>query len=585
MKDRHGEVIYIGKAKRLRNRVSSYFRENADHQPKVAKMVETAWDFDVIVTDSELEALVLECSLIKQHSPKYNILLKDDKGFCYVRVSNEQYPRISASLQKYNDGARYIGPYIGSYGVRRLVETANTAFRLPLCHKKFPECFGKQRPCLNAHLGLCMALCSGRISRADYLSAVDGALELITKGTDHVLAQLREKMLAASQATEYESAARYRDSIAAIERINEKQKVAGATTHSDCDAFAFAGSDTRVCAVVLKYRDGAISDKDEQIITDTADIGEARDEFCSHYYIDKEIPREILVDADFDSRAALEQMLAERRGRAVNVSIPQKGEPLAIVNMAHTNAVDALKRTLGRVRRETAANAELANLLALPQPPHIVEAYDISNYGDDAVAGMVVFADGLPRRSDYRRFKIKTVEGTDDYAAMQEVLQRRVARYDSTDAKGSFARKPDLILLDGGRGHLSAALAVLRAGTFADVPVFGMVKDDKHRTRAIVGEGGELSVAMHKNAFYYVATIQNEVHRYSLDYRRSSHSAGSFRSSLTKIDGVGETYARELIKHFKTVRAVSEASVEQLQQVAHMSERTARNIYDYFHTT
>lgn len=584
MRDKSGEVIYVGKAKRLRIRVSGYFRNGADHQPKVEKMVENAFDFDVIVTDSEFEALVLECSQIKQHMPRYNILLKDDKGFCYIEITKEDYPRINFAFKQDGD-SRYIGPYMSSFGAKQLIETANTAFGLPTCNIRFPENIGKTRPCLNAHIGLCCAVCSGRVSKEEYNDRVEGAVALITKGADAVIEKLRAEMLLASEATEYEKAARYRDSIAAIERNNDRQKVVSKSSYEKTDAFAFAANESCVCAVVLKYRNGNLTDKDEKIITDTIDIAEARDEFLSHYYIESnDIPKRILTDEAFESRELLERYLSEKENQKITIEVPQKSDAAAIVNMAYTNAADSLKRRFSRRTHEQASLAELANLLGLSEAPEIIEAYDISNYGDSAVAGMVVFANGKPRRGDYRRFKIKTVDGTDDYAAMREVILRRIARFDDWHTGGSFARKPSIILLDGGRGHLSTVLSAIKGTSFEDVPVFGMVKDDKHRTRGIVANGGELNIGMHKNAFRFVASIQEEVHRFSVAYRRESHSRLTIRSALIKINGVGDVTAKLLLQQFKTLEAIKKASYDEIAAVKGVSEKTARSIYEYFNS-
>lgn len=582
MKDRAGEVIYVGKAKRLRIRVSGYFREGADHQPKVEKMVENAFDFDVIVTDSEFEALVLECSLIKRHMPKYNILLKDDKGFCYIEITKEEYPRINCVFRPAGH-ARYIGPFMSAFGVRQLIETANGAFGLPTCQLRLPEDIGKTRPCLNAHIGLCCAPCSGRVSHEEYMERLEGAVVLITKGADAVIGNLRQKMLLASEGMEYEKAARYRDSIVAIERMNNRQKVVARSAQEKTDAFAFAANESCVCAVVLKYRNGNLIDKDERIIQDTTDIAAAREEVLTHYYIDaQDLPKRILVDDDFESRSLLEQYIEQKLGQKVAVEVAKRADSAAIIQMAYTNASDSLRRRFSRRTREQTDLAELAGLLGLPEPPAIIESYDISNYGAEAVAGMVVFANGKPRKSDYRRFQIKTVDGPDDYAAMREVLLRRIARYDDCMTGGSFARKPSLILLDGGKGHLSVILEAVAGTSFADVPVFGLVKDDKHRTRGIVGPGGELSMSMHRGAYRFVSAIQEEVHRYSIDYSRRVHSRNATRSSLLRISGVGEATAKRLLTRFKTVDAISKAGIEELSECG-ISEKTARSIYSYFH--
>ncbi len=583
MRDKKHEIIYIGKAKKLRNRVSSYFREGADHQPKVAKMVSLVDDFDVIITDSEYEALVLECSLIKQHSPKYNILLKDDKGFCYIRVSNERYARITAELQKKEDGARYLGPYYSSFALKRMVETANIAFGLPTCNRRFPQDFGKERPCLNAHIGRCRAVCTGKLPETEYNAAVRDALTLLTKGTKAILAQLSQEMNKASEALEFERAARLRDSIAAIRKQEDGQKIIKTAGDGEMDVFSFAGDERNICAAVLKFRDGKLCDKDERVLYDTTSLDEVREEFISHYYINgADVPRRVLCDSAFESMDDLARMLSEQRGHNITVSVPVRGDKHALVAMAYNNAADRLKRIAGRKNKSEAALAELANLLGLEKPPKRMEAFDISNYGDEAVAGMVVFVDGEPKKTDYRRFIIYSVAGVDDYASMQEALSRRARRYE-TGSPG-FHNKPDILLIDGGRGHLSAALEVLSQTGLRDVPAFGMVKDDKHRTRGIVSKDGELNVAMHKSAFALISKIQDETHRFTVDYQRKRHSRLSMRSALIQIEGIGETRAKLILQHFGTIDAVRAASAQQLAEVKGMTEKAAKAVYDAFHT-
>ncbi|MGI5888597.1 MAG: excinuclease ABC subunit UvrC [Oscillospiraceae bacterium] len=584
MKNSKDEIIYIGKAKRLRNRVSSYFRPGADHQPKVAKMVSLVDHFEVIVTDSEFEALVLECSLIKQHTPKYNILLKDDKGFSYIKISNEEYPRITAELQKYDDGGRYIGPYMSSFGVKQMVETATLAFGLPTCSRKFPRDFGKQRPCLNAYIGRCSGLCTGKISKEEYSRTIDMAVEMLVKGTDSILKTLRAEMKEASDKLEFERAARLRDSIKSIEKMAVGQKIIHLEGYLDTDVFCFAADEKSVCASVLIFRDGKLTDKDERMIRETTDLDEAREEFITHYYINKDpsdLPRRILCDAEFESMDALAEMLTEKAGRKVEISIPVRGESRALVDMAYKNCSDRLKREANRKTKSEAALGELANLLGMKEIPHRIEAYDISNYGEEKVSGMTVFEDGVPRKSDYRKFRIKNVEGVDDYASMSEVLGRRVARYDSGDP--GFSRKPDLILLDGGQGHVNVISAALDGTSFSDVPLFGMVKDSKHRTRAIVGRGGEIQLSMHRSAFTLVTSIQDETHRFSVQYQRKSHSKKMVSSTLTSIDGIGPARAKALMKHFGTIKAVSEASEEELREADGMTARAAKAVREHFH--
>lgn len=584
MRNKNSEIIYIGKAKRLRLRVQSYFRPGANHYGKVAKMVSLVNDFDVIQTDSEFEALVLECSLIKQNMPKYNILLKDDKGFSYIKVSDEPFPRITVELQKRDDGARYIGPYISPFGIKSMVESAVLAFRLPTCARRFPQSFGKERPCINAHIGRCMALCEGKISEQDYKKTVDDALTLITKGTDEILRSLRTDMLAASEAMEYEKAARIRDSINAIEKAIVGQKVIKEHEDEEMDVFAFCADEHNICAVVLKFREGKLCDKDEQMLRETHDLEETREEFMTHYYLSSHsVPHKILCDSPFESMQPLEQLLTQQQGHKISILVPKRGENHALAAMAYNNAFDRLKREAGRKNRDEVALGELANLLGLQSAPAYIEAYDISNYGDEAVAGLVVFQNGLPKRSEYKRFIIKTVDGVDDYASMTEALTRRVKRY--TDKTSSwFSRKPDLILLDGGKGHVSVISEALAGTDFADVPLFGMVKDDKHRTRGIVSKDGELSVSMHKNAFSLITKIQDETHNFTVDYQRTRHSKNAFRSSLLDIPGVGEKRAKSLLRHFKTIENIKKASLEELCDAPQMSQTSAKAVFEHFRT-
>lgn len=582
MRDAGNEIIYIGKAKLLRNRVSSYFRDAALNDRRVQRMVVHAVDFDVIVTDTEMEALMLEASLIKLHMPKYNILLKDDKGFSFVRISDEPYPRITAEFQKRADGAEYIGPYFSSFAVRRMVESANAAFRLPTCQRRFPESFGKYRPCLNSHIGLCMGVCAGRITSAEYQKSVANAVELITKGSDYMLTELRARMLAASENMDYERAAKYRDSINAIEKSQSKQKVI-AQRHGEADFFAFAGNERSVLAAVLRYRGGVLVDKREHLYNDTADISLVRGELLAHYYLSEgDIPREIFIDAEFEDRELLARALSAQKGSRVAIAVPKKGDALAVINMAYENASDSIKRRFSRETRELASIAELCNLLSLSALPETIEAYDISNYGDDAVAGMVVYTRGRPNKNGYRRFKIKTVEGPDDYASMREVLSRRIARFDDPTSDGQFAVMPDVIFLDGGAGQVSAVWDIMKNSSFSRVPLFGLVKDDKHRTRGVVSVNGEISVPLTSNAFRFLASLQNEVHRFSLEYRRKSHSRDSFRSSLLAITGVGEQTARKLLSEFKTIANIKNASVDMLSSVDGVSRTAAENIYNHY---
>ena len=589
IRDKADEIIYIGKAKRLRTRVSQYFREGVPHDAKVTQMIEHAFSFDVIVCQSEFEALVLEASQIKAHTPKYNILLKDDKGYSYVKVTRGDWPRISAALQKDDDNADYIGPFTSSFAVREMVETAQNCFLLPRCNREFPRDFGKGRPCLNAHIGKCMAVCSGKVSCAAYNEAVQGALQMIRHGKKDILRQLHEKMQAASDRLDFETAALLRDQIAAIERVAAGQKVV-MQDDTEMDVIALAGTSRAVCAAVLRYREGRLTDKREFLFHDTADIAAVREEFLPQYYLGGEnIPKIIAVDALPPDHEALNQALDEARGSRVELYVPQRGDVAKLVTMAYTNAVERLGRESGRYTREEKLLEEVAQVLGLKAPPALIESYDISNWGDgSSVCGMVVFKDGKPYRSGYRRFKMREVAGTDDYASLAETLARRAAEYeaarrgDKPDGPANqFAALPDLLLIDGGRGQVGAVRAALRGTALEHVPAFGMVKDDHHRTRAIVDEDGrEIAINRHRNIFTFVTAIQDETHRFANDYRKRLMRKKSYAATLTALPGVGEKTSAALLAHFKTVAAVKAASISDLEEVKGISHAKAEKIYN-----
>ena len=589
IRDKTDEIIYIGKAKRLRTRVSQYFREGVPHDAKVTQMIEHAFSFDVIVCQSEFEALVLEASQIKAHTPKYNILLKDDKGYSYVKVTRGDWPRISAALQKDDDNADYIGPFTSSFAVREMVETAQNCFLLPRCNREFPRDFGKGRPCLNAHIGKCMAVCSGKVSCAAYNEAVQGALQMIRHGKKDILRQLHEKMQAASDRLDFETAALLRDQIAAIERVAAGQKVV-MQDDTEMDVIALAGTSRAVCAAVLRYREGRLTDKREFLFHDTADIAAVREEFLPQYYLGGEnIPKIIAVDALPPDHEALNQALDEARGSRVELYVPQRGDVAKLVTMAYTNAVERLGRESGRYTREEKLLEEVAQVLGLKAPPALIESYDISNWGDgSSVCGMVVFKDGKPYRSGYRRFKMREVAGTDDYASLAETLARRAAEYeaarrgDKPDGPANqFAALPDLLLIDGGRGQVGAVRAALRGTALEHVPTFGMVKDDHHRTRAIVDEDGrEIAINRHRNIFTFVTAIQDETHRFANDYRKRLMRKKSYAATLTALPGVGEKTSAALLAHFKTVAAVKAASISDLEEVKGISHAKAEKIYN-----
>lgn len=586
MKNKQNEIIYVGKAKNLKKRVSSYFRSVSNHTPKVYKMVSLVDDFDYIVTDSEFEALVLECNLIKKHSPKYNILLKDDKGYSYIKVTKPPYSRISAVLQKDDDSAEYIGPYMSHFTVRQVVDEANRAFLLPTCHKKFPEDFKKGRPCLNFHIKQCMGVCNGKISQEEYADTIKQALDFIKQGASASVKQLEEKMNEAAENLEFEKAARLRDRIRAINKISDKQKIIS-QNGENIDAVAFARNGEITTSAILKIREGRLTDKQDFTIKETFEPSKTRAEFLSAYYFGREdIPDTILLDDECDDSELIAELLSDGRSKKVRIYIPQKSEKLRLVEMAKQNAAEKISTSVGRTGKEVVALDELGRLLGLENPPRYIEAYDISNLGETSVvAGMVVFENGRPLKSAYKKFSIKTIVGQDDYGAMREVISRRFSHFQNPDETDvGFKTKPDLILLDGGKGHISAVSEVL-AKMKIDVPLFGMVKDSKHRTRAIAKSGGEISISANKSVFSLVTSIQDEVHRFAITFQRATHKKKTFSSVLTNISGVGEVTAKAIMQEFGSITAVKEASVDELSTVKGVSEKTAKAIYDYFRAT
>lgn len=585
MKNADGEIIYIGKAKALKNRVSQYFGSQNRHPIKVRKMVENVDRFDYIVTGSEFEALVLECSLIKQHSPKYNILLKDDKGYSYIRISEGEYRKISAVFNKKDDGSEYIGPYLSSYSVRQSVDAANKIFKLPQCNKVFPRDFGKSRPCLNYYISQCCGLCTGKIKKSDYDEAVDGAIAFLKGDSRDIIADLRVKMEKAAEELDFEQAAKLRDRINSIERIKEKQKVVYKSVEEQ-DVFATADIDGSVCLAVLRFSNGRLFDSEHFFFDDPGDKEGMRSDFITSYYSMRDnIPKRVTVDGEVADRELLEQWLSEKKGKKVTVFVPARGEQLEIVNMCRKNAEEKLAIKKGRTGREIAVLDELKDLLGLKKTPEYIESYDISHTaGQDSVAGMIVFKGGKPYRKAYKRFSIKSFDGNDDYRAMNEVLTRRFSEYEkSKDSTEGFGKLPDLILLDGGVGQVHAVEPVLREFGLK-IPLFGMVKDNRHRTRAISGDGGEIAINSKRQVFTLVSEIQNEVHRFSVAYHHQKHAKRGLSLSLTEIEGVGEKRASALLKCFKTMTAIKNAEVDELSKVPGITSAVAQNIYDYYRT-
>lgn len=586
MHDKSGKIIYIGKAKALKNRVSQYFGSQNNHPEKVRRMVDNVDDFEYIITDSEFEALILECSLIKQHTPKYNILLKDDKGYSYIRISNDKWRRISYTLQKQEDGAVYIGPYKSSYYVKNAVEEAVKIFKLPTCNKKFPEDFRKGRPCLNFHIKQCMAPCTGRISFKEYDESVNQAIEFLKGGSSQSIKQLTEEMNIASEKLEFERAARIRDKIQAVKNMATKQKVV-ANKIKDQDVIALVSDGEKGCFQIFRFENGSLVDRESFIVNGVTGQEEEISEFIVSYYtMRSDLPKNVTLDREISDAEVIEKWLSEKRGNRVYITVPQRGEQAQLVQMCKNNAAEAVAQLKGRTSREYSVLEDLKNILGLEKIPEYIESYDISNLaGSENVAGMVVFEKGKPLKSAYRKFEIKGFSGQDDYASMAEVITRRFDEYEKEKhTNDGFGRMPDLILLDGGKGQVAAVKKVFEEKNIS-VPLFGMVKDSKHRTRAITDEGREISISSNRRVFTFVSSVQDEVHRFAIGYHHQRRKKNTFKSSLTDIDYVGETRAKSLLKFFRTIENIKNADLQELEQAPKMNKNAAIAVYNYFHKT
>lgn len=577
MKDKGGNIIYIGKAKSLKNRVTQYFGLGNQHTDKVRKMVSLVDDFEYVLCDSEFEALILENSLIKQNQPKYNILLKDDKGYHYIKITNDKWRKITTSMQLDDSKAEYIGPYYSSAVVKDTVAQVRKIFKLPDCNRSFDK---PTKPCLNYHIGLCDAPCRANVSAARYNESIASAVQFIKHGSDDMIKHLTADMEAAAEKLDFEYAAKLRDRINAIKKLEDKQKVV-MCTYKNQDVFASAVLEGVACVAVLIFRNGKLTDKKHFIIDAFTDKNDLYSQFLQQYYGSNDIPPRILIDTDIDSRELLQRWLGEISGKKTEILLPQRGEQKDLVNMCRNNAADNLAQKTELQGREISALNELARLLGLESAPRVIEAYDISNTaGDENVAGMVVFRDGKPYKPHYRMFKIKGFSGQDDYRSMAEVLDRRLQEYEKGENEG-FSVLPDLILLDGGKGQISAVRPILEKHNI-NVALFGMVKDSKHRTRAIAANGGDISIKANESAYRLVTAIQDEVHRFAIGFHKKRRSKKMLNSELMAIDGIGQAKANALLKHFKTVKAIKNATVEQLCEVSGINEALAQNIYNEF---
>lgn len=584
MKNKSGKIIYIGKAKKLKNRVSSYFGSDKQHTLKVKKMVSQVEDFEYIICDSEFEALLLECSMIKQHSPKYNILLKDDKGYHYIKISAGGWPVISEVKQLQKDGAEYLGPYNSGWILKQTIDEAQKIYKLPNCSRQFPEDFGKARPCLNFHIGRCSAPCTGKIKQKDYKEAVDAAISFIKGGSTNTAEQMKKQMDIAAESLNFELAAKLRDRIYALEKATQRQKVI-TSSYKEQDIIAATRSDTAVCFAVMTFHGGHLADLNCYIIKDPGDLTEDRSEFIERYYSENPIPPRIALDGEITDKELTESWLSAKAGKNVNITLPQKGEQLSLVKMCAFNAAEHLAKAEQRETGNTAALDELSRLLGLPTPPAYIEAYDISHTaGNENVAGMTVFENGKPQKSAYKKFRIKGFSGQDDYRSMAEVIDRRFTEYKELKEKGEaegFARLPDLILLDGGVGQLHAVLPVLEKHGL-NIPTFGMVKDSKHKTRAVAATGGDISIKANRRAYTLIATIQEETHRFAITYHRRRSTKKGLTAELSEVPGIGPKRLKILLKEYRDINSLRFATAEEISTRTGIPIAVCENIVKFY---
>jgi len=583
MMDRTGKVIYVGKAKKLKNRVSQYFQDSAAHSVKTRNMVAQVDRFDTIFVASEFEALVLENSLIKQHMPHYNILLKDDKGYPFVRLSKEAYPRFSLVNKLANDGAKYFGPFGGRAETRQALDAVCVALRLPTCSRQFPRDIGAQRPCLNFHMGRCDGFCRAEMPAEEYRRRIAQAVQLLEGKSKQLLRDMTAEMEAEAEALRFEQAAQLRDRIQAISALSKKQTVIAGLC-ADTDVWGLYRGSGKCCYAVLHVENGQLTGRETELFSAPMEESEAEmlSALTAQYYLPRAIlPKEILLPFDTGECENLTEVLTQRAGHKVWVHVPQRGEKAELQAMAQRNAAEEAERATTAEERTAHTLELLRKMLRLEAAPKRMESYDISNTGkSDIVASMVVYSGTRPLKSAYRRFRIKELEGhPDDYASMQEVLRRRLQRAKDGDEK--FLPLPDVFLIDGGETHARAALEVARSFDL-EIPIFGMVKDDRHRTRALVTpEGEEIGIVTQQAVFSLIGQIQEETHRFAITYHHESHSRSAMRSALDGIPGVGPKRREELKKAFGTIRAIKEADVEALAAV--VPRPTAEAVWRHFH--
>lgn len=579
MRDKDDQVIYVGKAKKLKNRVSQYFQDSASHTPKTRIMVSKIHHFDVIVAANEFEALVLECSLIKRHLPQYNILLKDDKGYPYLRLNRKEiYPVLTMVSKLSDDGADYYGPF-GSRGVTQsLLDAIRLTLKLPSCKKIFPRDIGKGRPCLNYHMNNCAGWCRGELTAQQYRQGAEEAHQLLSGNYKQVAAAIRSQMQKAADELNFELAANLRDRLKAVEILGQKQLVTAGTL-ADTDVIGYAQTATKACFAVLHFSGGNLLDKDYEIISALDNPESAVSSLMKQYYLSRGFaPRNLLLPFEVEDSVLFAQLLEQSFGRKTRIKVPLKGDNRRLVELANTNAQEEAQRVTSNEERIAGALILLGKLLNI-EPPQRIESFDISNIsGTDIVGSMVVFHKGKPKKGDYKKFKVNDPAGQDDYGSMRQVLHRRFTRFINGDA--GFDELPDLLLIDGGCSHAAVAEEVLRELAL-NLRVFGMVKDDRHRTRALItASGKEISICNHQAVFSLIGNIQEETHRFAIGYHRQLRSKRLKYSQLDAIDGIGPKRKQELLKKFKSVSSIAQASLEDLESI--LPKSTAVSVYQYF---
>lgn len=601
MRDEDNEIIYVGKAINLKNRVRQYFQSSKNQHPKVAAMVERITDLEYIITDSELEALILECNLIKKHRPKYNIMLKDDKHYPYIKITvNEDYPRLLIVREIKKDGAKYFGPYTDVTAVNRTIDLLKGLFPIRYCSKNISRIMGKERPCLNYHIKKCIAPCQGNVSKEQYMELIDSIIMMLEGKQEEVLKRLENKMHKAAEDLDFEKAAEIRDNMNSLIKIAEKQKIISSAL-VDQDIIAFAVDQAESCIQVFFVRGGKLIGREHFIIEDTklSDSKEILSSFIKQFYgSDTLIPKEIILQEEIDEINIIERWLSDKRGGRVKLIVPQRGEKQKLIEMVSKNAEDTLRLLVEKQKSDEektlGACRELKDILGLTVSPLRIEAFDISHLqGVLNVGSMIVFEKGRPNNRNYRRFRIKWVEGANDYESMREIIERRfvhgIKERDELAAEGKdmelgkFSVFPDLIMLDGGIGQVNAVLPVLRELNIS-IPVCGMVKDDKHRTRGLIYEGGEIELPVNSKVFRLITNIQDEAHRFAINYHKSLRSKTTVKSALDDIPGIGPARRKALLKHFGSLKNIRKATLEELGEVEGMNKKTAEVVYNFFNS-